>query len=675
MKQLTVFLSFIAYFFLQSTVSAQVVGTIDESNPGACNGQAGITNPNSLISWSWATSSNVTIQTGGDSLSNLCQGTYILNYTNFLGTQADTFSIGLSSCYGFSASVITTPSTSFNPCNGTLDVVVNGGTAPYTYNWYMPSYGNFVSTTTFFDSLCGMWLSLNVTDANGCYFSTTATVDDPCSSFYTTTSTTNATIGNCDGTATINPIGGTAPYSYSWNNGATTASISNLCPGYYGVEVTDANGCTDSNYLQVVDLCSGLYVVAAGTANTDSVNCTGTVYVNVQGGATPFSYNWSNASTTVFQDSLCNGLYSVVVTDANGCTASSQFQITDSVVGSCTFFVSFDVVPVSNPVLCDGNIYTTPYGLAPYTYQWSNGSTSNNLTNVCAGQYAVTITDANGCVGYGNVVVSDTLPNGPSQLSGWIYTTDETISGACDGTATIYVSGGTPSYSFNGSTSNYLESLCAGDYEILVTDSFGDSLYLSFLIADPGNIIYNYPYADSTILDSLFSGLVDNCEIDYNSINAAYIYNASLAGFDSVTVTWAIFDTNGVNYITETYYFGGGNGVYSLSLSVYCPQKSTGQYLKVFDQLYISDELGLVENVSNGFTAFPNPIGETLSIQFDQLGDYSVHLVDLMGRSIFQTEIQSQQQIQINGLNDLSKGEYLLYITNETGVTVQKLIK
>jgi|GEM_PF-975236 len=77
----------------------------------------------------------------------------------------------------------------------------------------------------------------------------------------------------------------------------------------------------------------------------------------------------------------------------------------------------------------------------------------------------------------------------------------------------------------------------------------------------------------------------------------------------------------------------------------------------------------------NEITVFPNPIGETLTIQFDQLGDYSVHLVDLTGRFIFQTEIQSQKVIQINGLDDLSRGEYILFIANETGVTVRKLIK
>lgn len=675
MKQLTVFISCIALLFIQSTVSAQIVGTLDESNPGACNGQAGITNPNTLWSWSWATSSNVTIQTGGDSLMNLCQGTYILNYTDFIGAQSDTFSIGLSPCYGFTTLINTTSSNTINPCNGTAEVITNGGTAPYIYNWFIPQYGNIVTTTNLIDSLCGGWISVSVIDANGCYTSATATINDLCSSFYTTTSTTNASIGNCDGSAMVIPVGGTAPYSYNWTNGATTDSISDLCIGSYGIQVTDANGCTDSNYLQVIDLCSGIYVVAAGTANLDSLNCSGTVYVSVQGGTSPFSYNWNNGSTTISQDSLCNGMYTVIVTDANGCTNSSQFQVIDSVAGQCTFFVALTPTAVTNPVLCNGNIYSSPYGLAPYSYSWSNGSTSDHLYNVCSGQYNVTITDSNGCIGYGSVWLVDSLPNGSTGLTGWVYTTDESISGACDGTATFYVNGGNPPYLFNGSASNYINNLCAGDYEILVTDSLGDSLYLTYLIADPGNIIYNYPYADSTILDSLFSGLVENCEIDYNSINAAYIYNASLAGYDSVTVTWAIFDTNGVNYITQTYYFGGGNGVYSLSLSVYCPQKSMGQYLKVFDQLYISDVLGLLETEEQSFTVYPNPFDETLTIQLDQSGDYSIRIIDLTGRTILQTEMQSQKTIEIHGLSDFSKGEYLLYISSETGTIVQKLIK
>ena len=215
----------------------------------------------------------------------------------------------------------------------------------------------------------------------------------------------------------------------------------------------------------------------------------------------------------------------------------------------------------------------------------------------CAGIYSLTVTDANGCTVTSSFTITDSL-SAAGSITADLFPFDETTSGACDGVSVIdNVIGGIPPYSYlhsNGAQSATATDLCAGIYDVTITDATGTTVTLTYVIADPGNIIFNLPYPDSTIVDSLFNNAVANCDIDYNSVNAAYIYNASLAGFDSVTVTWVVYDSSGVNYITETYYFGGGNGVYSLSLSVYCPQKSVEQYLKVYDQLYISDELGLV---------------------------------------------------------------------------------
>ncbi len=187
--------------------------------------------------------------------------------------------------------------------------------------------------------------------------------------------------------------GGTSPYTYAWSNSATTQDLANVGAGTYTVTVTDANACTKTvsatvsntggpslSKTQVNVLCNG--------------NSTGSIDLTVTGGTSPYTYAWSNSATTQDISNLAAGTFTVTVTDANACTAVISTTITQP---SALALSSTQV-----NVLCNGNAtgsidLTVSGGTSPYTYAWSNSATTQDISNLTAGTYTVTVTDANAC--------------------------------------------------------------------------------------------------------------------------------------------------------------------------------------------------------------------------------------------------------------------------------------
>jgi len=224
----------------------------------------------------------------------------------------------------------------------------------------------------------------------------------------TETITNNPCNGDSNGQITLNVTGGVSPYTYNWSNGATTSDITGLSSGQYDVTVTDSNSDTQT----------GTYIVTEPAQITVAPNVTpvtcfggndGTIYVNVSGGTSPYIYNWSNGETTQTVNSLTAGTYSVTITDANACMTQQTSTVTEP-----TQINLIDTVFNSNGA-CNGLVgVTADLGNAPYIYNWSNGETTSQISNLCLGQFTVTVTDANGCEVTGTYLVgatyNDTTP-------------------------------------------------------------------------------------------------------------------------------------------------------------------------------------------------------------------------------------------------------------------------
>lgn len=343
------------------------------------------------LAYSWAPS-------GGTAATeiNLAAGTYTCTITDDNGCSTTT-TANISSTGG---PVTTVQSSSDVLCNGGANgsgTINATGSGPFTYAW-SPSGGNAASAT----GLAAGTYSVTVTDANNCVTIQTLTITEPASLVSNPTSTP-ATCGNNNGTADAVASGGTGPYTYLWSNSQTTATLSNLAGGSYSVTVTDANGCTATSTVVITNNGAPVVTLQSSTNLTCFGGTNGAATVNVTGGSSPYTYAWSPAGgTSASATGLSAGTYTVTVTGSDGCVQTQTVTLTQPAAIALTGTSSAE-----NCGDGDGSASISANGgTGPYTYVWSNASTNDTISNLTAGSYSVTATDANGCTSTSTVVVS-----------------------------------------------------------------------------------------------------------------------------------------------------------------------------------------------------------------------------------------------------------------------------
>ena len=361
--------------------------------------------------------------------------------------------------------------------DGTVTVLVTGGVGPYTYQW------NTGATTATLNNLPGGIYSVTVTDANNCEVSCSRTVFEPTALTVSCTSESLPCAGEATGSAHLNVSGGTAPYTYLWNNGATTTDLTNLSTGTYEVTVTDANGCTAS-CTTTIEIPTTLALSCSSTAVLCHGTNTGTASVIPSGGTAPYTFTWSNGATTAQLDALVAGDYAVTITDANGCTATCGVSVED--------LPTLAVTCISEEIACHGDnlgaaSVNVSGGQAPYSFVWSNGSTSATIDNLTAGDYTVTVVDANGCEAICTTVIDE-----PTALTITCNSETTDCTGSATGQAGVSVSGGTAPYTYQwntGATTSGITNLVSGGYTVTVTDSKGCVAICQTTVDEPAALI------------------------------------------------------------------------------------------------------------------------------------------------------------------------------------------
>jgi len=398
--------------------------------------------------------------------------------------------------------------------NGSASVSANGGTGSLSYLW---SNG---STNLAVNALFAGTYTVTVTDQNSCTASDEVTIEEPilltCS-----VDINNGSCGLANGSATVNPNGGTAGYTYLWNNGATTATINGLGVGNYSVTVTDVNGCTTQ--------CNGT-VIAGGTAsltiNKTKISCfggnNGTATANPAGSIAPYSYLWSDGQTTKTATGLSAQQYTVTITSSVGCTASGQVTILEAaqIIASISSQTNVSCFGGSDGVLSGAAIGGNA---GAFSYSWSNGATTKTITLISAGTYTVTVTDSKGCTGTVSTVVTQ-----PTQIAPNASATAVSCNGGQTGAASVNPIGGTGSLSVlwsNGNTTNNIIALAAGTYTATVTDANGCSATQSVVVSQPTAI--GTPTASITNV-SCFEGC-----------NGTIALNAITGGTSPYTYIWS----------------------------------------------------------------------------------------------------------------------------------------
>ena len=391
--------------------------------------------------------------------------------------------------------------------------------------------------------------SRTITDNNGCTSVSSATITEPASVVASTAVDSNVSCnGFSDGGATASGTGGTMPYTYSWSNAATTASITGVAAGTYTVSITDANGCGPATSTVTITEPTAL---VASTIVDSNVTCNGFsdggATASGTGGTMPYTYLWSNSATTASITGVMAGTYTVTVTDNNGCTATSSSSITEPTALTV-------VSSVSNNVSCNGGsdgaaVAFGSGGVMPYTYAWSSGETIQLITAKSAGTYTVTVTDANGCTDTANTTITEPAAVGASITA----QTNVSCNGLSDGSATSSGSGGTSPYTYSwstGATTASISSLSAGTYTVSVTDVNGCGPAIdSVIITEPVTLMANASVTQnvncnggsSASVISVPTGGTSPYTYNWSSGSTTDTSNNLVAGNYSVTVT----DANG----------------------------------------------------------------------------------------------------------------------------------
>ena len=424
----------------QPAIALTVTATISSATCGSNNGTSTATANGGTggYTYSWST---IPPQISATS-TGLSAGTYTITVTDHNGC-ISTSSVIVTSSGGITANI--TSSTNVL-CNGggtgTATATGVGGTIPYTYLWSPIGGTNAIGT-----GLIAGTYTVTITDNNGCNATTDVIITQP-NAISLTTSFTQASCNLNNGNATVNILGGTEPFGYSWSGGGNNAIDANISAGTYTVVVTDHNGCTAT---QTVDVTQPSAVTATITSITN-VSCNngnnGSAVVTLLGGTAPYVYSWSpiggNSSTGT---GFSIGTYTVKVTDNNGCVSTSSVTITQPTPLTLT---------INGPqTICSGTTGTLTAnvsgGTEPYNYVWTSGSLTStaSVTPTSTQTYSVTVTDANGCQITGNFTINFGAP---------LFVTISGISSMCNGSTTTIcakTTGGTGGYIYTWQPGNY----------------------------------------------------------------------------------------------------------------------------------------------------------------------------------------------------------------------------
>ena len=480
---------------IQTTVSSFLGATINsisvtQATCGSTNGEATINATGGTTPLEYSID-NSNFQVSNQFV-NLAQGSYTA-YVGDVNSCISTASFTITQANGPAITSVSVTQASCGSSNGEATINATGGTTPLEYSI---DNSNFQVSNQFVNLGQGSYTAY-VEDANSCVSTATFTITQSNGPAITSVTVTQASCGSSNGEATINATGGTTPLEYSIDNSNFQVSnqFVNLAQGSYTAYVGDANSCVSTASFTITQAI-GPTIDSITTVNTDCGLTSGSLEAFVSSGTTPLQFSIDNGTTnqaSALFTGLGDGVYTVLVTDANSCVETATTQIISNVPPVIDSITIIDA-------LCDNNsgelTIHAAAGTPPINYSIDNGTTfqtSNTFTGLNPGQYAVVVSDAGGCTA---TMQSDSIRfySGPS-LQFFQGITD-TYCGQTIGQILILANGGTPplDYSIDGGLtyqpSDSFPNLAQGNYTLVVRDVNGCVDTRAVIIDDnPGPVL------------------------------------------------------------------------------------------------------------------------------------------------------------------------------------------
>ncbi|MDA9555730.1 hypothetical protein N9R54_05785, partial [Pelobium sp.] len=575
-------------------------------------------------------------------------------------------------------------------CNAgiaTVTLTATGGTSTYQYSKDGINFQN----SNVFNVGAGTY-TFTVKDVNNCTATAGLILTEPTALTLTGSATSILCNGN-KSTVTLTAGGGTGTYQYSKDGSTYQVSeiFNNLSGGSYTFYVKDANGCTKTFPINIAEP-DALAIVETH----QNINCfgdaTGSIDATINGGTLPYTFTWSNGATILNQSNLPAGTYILNVTDANNCSISKSITITQP--------VALAVNASKFNVKCYGektgfiNV-TISGGVPPYTYNWSNGATTEDLINIPAGSYSLEVTDSNGCLLF-TPVINITQPAAPLTL------TETHINNTCfaqnAGSIDLSVSGGVTPYLYSwssGQTTQDISSLAPGNYTVTVTDKNLCTATLTvtitplapFTVSESKTDIKCFSSATGEITLNLSGGTLPYQVIWNNGATTSSIQNLAAGTYtytttdnngcqisNSITITQPtilnlsenhtnILCNGGFSKVTLT--ANGGTGVYQ-----YSKDGSIYQASNEFDNLPAGSYTFYVKDANDCIKTLPVTISEPTLLTLTgnntpilcNSGVSKVTLTANGGTGVYQYSKDGSIYQASNEFDNLTAGNYTFYV-------------
>ena len=531
---------------LTASISAQTNVSCNAGTNGTAIAQG--TGGTSGYTYSWNTLPVQNTQTA----TGLAAGTYIVTVTDAGLCTAQSF-VTITQPDAMNVTGFPTNVSCNSGNDGAINVVVAGGTSPYTYDWAdIGTPGSFTDPEDR-SGLSAATYTVIVKDANGCQVTKSFLVTQPNALTASAVATSSTCNGANNGSINLTVGGGTAPFTYAWSNSASTEDISGLAPGTFTVTVTDALNCTQTASATVSE--PDVLTLSGVVKDNCSSQSNGQITLTTTGGTSTYQYSQDGGayqSGNVFSG-LAAGTYAVTVKDANNCTASANFTLAVMTASltpytvSCIYFGTSDY-----GVIGDGEIYTTiTNGTAPFTFAWTASdhgvipagqSTNQNITGLTWGTYQVVVSDGNGCT----YTVSTTLAAPTCQPP--VANPDFYTSCAASVTGSVATNDGTGNYTLGDLTFLPMSTLTADQGTIVWDPSYNGAFTFTPAAGYTGTVVLDYQVSNP---------------IDLTATGTLTIYVSSMAAQVTAGNTSHVScgATNGTSMVTAT----GGFAPYTYS--------------------------------------------------------------------------------------------------------------